>query len=436
MSAPVALVETHRHVRDEAEIPPGYDWTEIGDLPNDWSVISLGDRAHFRTGPFGSALHKSDYTNGDVPVINPMHIIDNKLIPTESMTLVEEAAKQLAEFRLRDGDIIIGRRGDMGRCAVVQPRQAGWLCGTGSLIVRCADGLVPEFIQRVLSSPRVVAAITDASVGSTMTNLNQGVLARLRVQSPPEKEQRAIAEALADVDELIGVLEKLIAKKRAIKQGAMQQLLTGKTRLPGFETAWESRTLGELCWSITDGTHFTPHYVDDGVPFYSVENVTADNFTNTKFISAREHKLLIKRCKPEKGDILLTRIGALGDTKFVDWNIDASIYVSLALLKVKDHVDARYLYCYTKSKHFVEDLEARSLMNASPKKINMGDIGSVPVPVPELEEQHAIAAVLSDMDAEIAALERRREKTKSIKLGMTQSLLTGRVRLVNPESKA
>ena len=99
-------------------------------------------------------------------------------------------------------------------------------------------------------------------------------------------------------------------------------------------------------------------------------------------------------------------------------------------------MDARYLYCYTKSRQFVEDLEARSLVNASPKKINMGDIGSVPVPAPQVAEQRAIAAVLSDMDAEIAALERRRDKTKAIKQGMMQALLTGRIRLVKPGAKA
>jgi type I restriction enzyme S subunit len=97
-------------------LPSGYKRTEIGNIPDNWSVINLGERAKFRTGPFGSALHKSDYTNNRVPVINPMHIIEDQLAPTESMSVTENAAKQLADFRLRNGDIIIGRRGDMGLC--------------------------------------------------------------------------------------------------------------------------------------------------------------------------------------------------------------------------------------------------------------------------------------------------------------------------------
>jgi restriction endonuclease S subunit len=113
--------------------------------------------------------------------------VDSQLVPTRTMTVTDATARQLADFRLRAGDIIMGRRGDMGRCAVVQKIEAGWLCGTGSIIIRCAEGVIPTFLQRVLSSPRAIAAIEDASVGSTMVNLNHSVLAGLKVQIPPER---------------------------------------------------------------------------------------------------------------------------------------------------------------------------------------------------------------------------------------------------------
>src|SRR5262249_6387378 len=159
-------------------------------------------------------------------------------------------------------------------------------------------------------------------------------------------------------------------------------------------------------------------------PFYSVENITANDFVNTKFISEQEHNRLIKRCKPEKGDILLTRIGSIGDTKLIDWDVEASIYVSLALLKVNELIDARYLHCYSKCRQFVKDMEDRSLMNASPKKINMGDIGDVPIPVPQLLERITIATILTDMDTEVAALEEKLAKARQLKQGMMQELLT------------
>ena len=279
--------------------------------------------------------------------------------------------------------------------------------------------------------------IMSLTAKSSVDSVRMEMIAGMEIPLPPSVEQRAIAEVLSDVDGLLSTLDALTAKKRDIKQAAMQQLLTGKTRLPGFRRAkdWTVFGLQELCAHIVDGTHFTPTYMRNGIPFYSVENVTANDFTNVKYISEDEHDVLIRRCNPERCDILLTRIGSLGDTKLIDWDVNASIYVSLALLKLGKRADPEYVYHYTKCSQFISDVESRSLVNATPKKINMRDIGSIPIPVPPTKhEQHAIASILSDIDAEIAALEQRRDKTRTIKQGMMQVLLTGRVRLVEPQS--
>ena len=228
------------------EVPPGYKRTEVGVIPEDWSVIELGELARFTTGPFGTALHKADYINGGIPLINPMHIVDSQLSPDSETSVSEDAARRLSPYRMRASDIVIGRRGDMGRCAVVGEDQVGWLCGTGSLIIRCSDRTNAIFVQRILTTDRVIAAIEDSSVGSTMTNLNQGLLSPLKIQLPSMPERHAIATALSDADALIESLDRLIAKKLAIKQAAMQQLLTGQTRLPGFTGEWETKRLGEL----------------------------------------------------------------------------------------------------------------------------------------------------------------------------------------------
>lgn len=197
----------------------------------EWHQTVLGAVAAFRTGPFGSALHKSDYVTHGVPVINPMHIIDGVLVPSIGMTVTEQAAMRLADFRLRASDIVIGRRGDMGRCAVVQGSNEGWLCGTGSLIIRCSLEAVPHFLQRVLSSAAVIGAIEEGSVGTTMINLNQKVLWSLKITLPSVEEQNAIVEMLSEMDAELGGIEAKLAKARQIKQGMMQQLLTGRIRL-------------------------------------------------------------------------------------------------------------------------------------------------------------------------------------------------------------
>ena len=126
----------------------------------------------------------------------------------------------------------------------------------------------------------------------------------------------------------------------------------------------------------------------------------------------------------------MTRIGSIADTKLINWEVDASIYVSLALLKVNSAIVPDYLYAYTKTKMFITSAEDRSLLNAIPKKINMNEIGNIPIPVPARDEQIAIATILSDMDVEIESLETRLDKLRDIKQGMMQVLLTGKVRLI------
>ena len=205
--------------------------TRLPGFQGEWEERQLGDVCAFKTGPFGSALHKSDYISDGVPLVNPMHIVDGTIIPTRDMTVTAYAAHRLSEFLLREGDVIIGRRGDMGRCAVVRSRQQGWLCGTGSLIVRVVRDAVPEFIQRILSSRQVITAIENSSVGTTMTNLNQGVLRQLSLRLPDPSEQTAIAAVLSDMDAELTALEGRRDKTRALKQAMMQELLTGKTRL-------------------------------------------------------------------------------------------------------------------------------------------------------------------------------------------------------------
>jgi len=205
--------------------------TRLPSFQGEWKAAQLGEVCAFRTGPFGSALHKSDYISDGVPLVNPMHIVDGTIIPTRDMTVTTHAAHRLSEFLLREGDVIIGRRGDMGRCAVVRRRQHGWLCGTGSLIVRVVHDAVPEFIQRILSSRQVITAIENSSVGTTMTNLNQGVLRQLGLRLPEPSEQAAIAAVLSVMDAELTALEARRDKTRALKQGMMQELLTGRTRL-------------------------------------------------------------------------------------------------------------------------------------------------------------------------------------------------------------
>ena len=189
--------------------------------------------------------------------------------------------------------------------------------------------------------------------------------------------------------------------------------------------------LGDIA-EVKDGTHQTPKYVKSGgKPFYSVENVTADDFKNVKHISLEEHKALTSNYRIEKGDVLMTRIGSIGCCKYVDWDVDASFYVSLALLKINEKYDSKFISYLSNIKSFKEEVMLNSLVFAIPQKINLGNISLIKVYIPTSKaEQTAIANILSDCDSEIAELEEKRDKYKEIKQGMMQQLLTGKIRLI------
>lgn len=395
-----------------------------------WVSAKLGELASFRTGPFGSSLHKSDYVFGGVPVVNPMQIEDGRIKPTERMSVAEVAAERLSEFRLHAGDVVIGRRGEMGRCAFVNIDQEGWLCGTGSMIIRPGSGLNGRFAQRVLSSNQAVRAIESASVGTTMINLNQNTLANLSLRIPASvEEQVAIAAALTDADALIDSLEQLLAKKRQIKQGAMQELLTGKRRLPGFDTNVQTVILGSVCRMQSGGTPAAsqPSYFDGPHPWVAISDITRAG----KYLSVTERSLSESglNSSPAQlfpaGTVLYAMYASVGECCIA--TLSACTSQAILAMQPTSHLDAEYLYYWLNS----TKAKAKSAVQQGTQgNLNKGIVEAMEIRLPDIEEQQAIAQVLSDMDADIAETEARLTKARDLKQAMAQALLTGRVRLV------
>jgi type I restriction enzyme S subunit len=409
------------------ELKPGYKQTDVGVIPQDWEVSKLGKHATLKTGPFGSTLHKSDYVDGGVPVVNPMQIIDGKIQPTSSMAVTEEAAQKLSDFRLSAGNIVMGRRGEMGRCAFVQPEQHGWLCGTGSMIVRTGPSLDGRFIQRILSSPPVIAAIKNASVGSTMINLNQGTLGNLLVPLPPTKaEQEAIAEALSDADALIESLEQLIAKKRQIKQGAMQELLTGKRRLPGFNGEWKVKKIAEIASPSSE-----KNIAADDLPVLTCSKHlgfvdSLGYFKNQVFSKDTSTYQLIRRGQIGYPANHIEE-GSIGLQNLYDVALVSPIYI---VFTVNEGVDSYFLHRVLKLDSYRQKFKTATTSSVDRRgSLRWPTFSEITVSIPPLPEQTAIATILSDMDAEIVALEAKLAKARQLKQGIMQELLTGRIRL-------
>lgn len=413
------------------EMKSGYKMTEVGVIPEDWEVKELSSISAIKSGkrlPKGSLVTSS---KTPYPYIRVIDMNMGYLNLSDIMYVPENVQPMISKYIISKNDIYISVAGTLGLVGKI-PKELD-----GANLTENANRITEiqcnrDYLMYYMMSPLIQNVIeAERTIGAQPKLALQRIRDFYIVLPGDNSEQTAIATALSDVDSLISALTKKIEKKKAIKQGLMQQLLTGKKRLPGFNDKWKSMLLGDIA-EVKDGTHQTPKYVKSGgKPFYSVENVTADDFKNVKHISLEEHKALTSNYRIEKGDVLMTRIGSIGCCKYVDWDVDASFYVSLALLKINEKYDSKFISYLSNIKSFKEEVMLNSLVFAIPQKINLGNISLIKVYIPTSKaEQTAISNILSDCDSEIAALEEKRDKYKEIKQGMMQQLLTGKIRLI------
>ncbi len=340
------------------------------------------------------------------------------------------------EDRLQFGDLLFNTRNTLelvGKVAVWRnelPR-AYYNSNLMRLEFKREEIVSSFFANYVLNSRGCISRLSTLATGTTsVAAIYTRDLLQMPVPVPPLPEQRAIAAALSDVDALISLLDRLISKKRAVKTAAMQQLLTGKQRLPGFNGEWEVKRLGDFAEINSGGTpssNVTDFY-DGNIPWVSISDMTKRG----KYIVSTDRSLTEKglansaaRMFPE-GTVLYAMYASIGECSIAAVDLCSS----QAILGIRPNrfLNSHYLYFLLVSKK--EEVKTLG-QQGTQANLNAGMVKDFAVPIPSLEEQTAIAGVLSDMDAEIEALEARREKTRRIKQGMMQELLTGRTRLGN-----
>lgn len=412
--------------------------TEIGLIPEDWEIRKLGSIFKFipnNTISRDNLVNQGTVMNvhyGDI-LIKYGSILDikNNEIPFINDSVISNS--KFNEFA-KDGDILIADTAeDEMVCKATELyniENRKLVSGLHTMWIRPITEFKPKYLGYFFNSTFYHNQILPLIQGTKVCSVLKGAIKDTCISIPLENEQNKIASALTSIDNLLLSLDKLIEKKRLIKQGVMQELLTGKKRLPGFTGEWRASNLGELC-IIKDGTHQTPRYVENGIAFFSVENVTNNNFKRVKYITSEDYNILTKKYRIEKGDVLMTRIGSIGICKYIDWDVNASFYVSLALLKFKEPSLAKSFSFYSMTERFIKDIESNSLQFASPKKINLSNISSVRIEFPtSKDEMEAITIILSSIEKELESLEGKKAKYEQIKQGMMQQLLTGKIRLI------
>ncbi len=410
--------------------------SEVGMIPVDWENNEVGRIANLiQTGPFGSQLHQSDYITVGIPVVMPKDLVEGKISDTSIARVSKENVERLKRHKIKEGDFLFARRGDVGRCALISKKEVGWLCGTGCFRVSIDKKKCDiNYLYYQLQRKETVEWIVSKAIGSTMLNLNTSILSQIPFIQPESiAEQSRIATALSDIDDIIATTKKLIEKKRNIKEGAMQELLSGKRRLPGFKEKWVEGHVSENV-VFYKGTGLSKGKLIPNGKYPCIlygEIFTMYNYEVTQCVS---HTNIYEGTPSVKGDVLMP---ASTTTKGIDLAKAICLYEDDVLLG-GDIIIMRndfgkfyplfFSYYITEimPKQVEEVAQGTTIIHLQPSKV-----GKLSIRIPtDLKEQKAIADVLSDMESEIQVLEKRLVKYQSLKLGMMQQLLTGKIRLI------
>ncbi|MDR7056804.1 type I restriction enzyme S subunit [Pseudomonas koreensis] len=397
-------------------VKPGYKQTEVGIIPEDWELVTLESVAKIidpqpdhRTPPEAS---------GGEPYIGISDFLDQNTVnwDTSRKIIAKAVDKQQSSFRIRSGDIIFGKIGTIGlpKYAPITPFR--YALSANVLLVQ--PTIEPHFVMSWLRSRTCEKAIIGELHSTSQAAFGINKMRRLGIPVPPEPEQRAIALALSDVDALMGALERLIAKKRDLKQAAMQQLLSGKTRLPGFYGERGAKRLGDMGEIVMGQSPSSSNYNSqgDGLPLIQGNADIANRKTIKRVFTTQITK------RGLAGDILLSVRAPVGEVSRATFDL----CLGRGVCAIRYPNDFLYHYLI-----FLEPMWAKHSKGSTFESVNSTDVRAVEIQLPsDVSEQIAIAAILSDMDTELAALEQRLAKTRTLKQGMTQELLTGRTRLL------
>jgi type I restriction enzyme S subunit len=401
---------------------PGYQLTEVGPIPKEWEVCSVESNGEVVTGKALAAHAPGKHR----PYLRTKNVFDGRIDIDDVLTM-PMSDDQFQQFGLQRGDVLLNEGQSLelvGRCAMYQDEYPESCAIQNQLIrFRAKAGVCGRFASHLFRYSQQSGVFARIALQTTsIAHLGGSRFQRLRLAWPNnEEEQRAIAEALSDVDALLGALDRLIVKKRDLKQAAMQQLLTGQTRLPGFKVEWETRELGEGV-ELLSGQHVLAKHCNSeglGVPYLTgPSDFPSGTISRTKF-TEKPTTLCRER------DILITVKGS-GVGSMVISDHTYCISRQLMAIRVSSAWDPRFIYSMLLRDSALIGAAATGLIPG----ISRADLLTKPLNLPTLDEQRAIAQVLDDMDAELAALERRHDKTRALKQGMMQELLTGRIRLV------
>lgn len=424
------------------ELRPGYTMTELGVLPEDWEVRPLGELGILIK---GKGITRSEALSGVLPCIRYGEIYTHHNFVVKDF--ISFISRDVAEksMRLECGDILFTCSGetkeDIGKCVSFIFSIEAYAGGDIIILRNASEDAV--FLGYRLNAFDIVQQKSSLGQGDAVVHISQKALSSILVSFPKAlPEQHAIAAALSDVDALLDAQERLIAKKRNIKLAAMQQLLTGKTRLPGFQEPWIKKFFGEIFEFLPTNSYSRSQFVQRGcirnihygdilTKFSFIIDISKDKlpFIN-KILSEKNYP---QKCFLQNGDVVIANtaedftVGKAVEVINIDGKVLSGQHTFLCRPKIRF---AKGLLGYLINSEKFHGQLAAYVTGIKVSSISKTSLSGLFLEFPpSLDEQRAIAAVLSDMDAELTALEARRDKLRAVKQGMMRELLTGRTRL-------
>lgn len=421
-------------------VKPGYKQTEVGVFPEDWSISDFGSMVKISRG--GSPRPIQDYLTHIQDGINWIKIGDvregDKYITSTEEKIIPAGVSR--SRMVHAGDFILSNSMSFGRPYILNIDGCihdGWLT-----IQEYEKTFSKNFLYYLLSSDSVYQQYSGMAAGSSVKNLNKEKVSGLVVAYPSIKEQERIANILSDIDSLIATLEKHISKKKTIKQGAMQELLTGKRRLPGFSGEWETFAFGDI-FDFIPNNAFTRaqmdvsgrvkniHYGDILTKFGAY--IHADSKDIPCIAKEIDLSRFADKCYLQSGDLVIAdtaedeTVGKALEVINVECPVLAGQHTLLCRPKVR--FAEKFLGYYLNASCYHDQL-LPYIVGTKVSSVSKASIAQTKLVVPKYEEQQEISSILSDMDNDITALEEKLAKHRQVKQGMMQQLLTGKIRLV------
>ncbi len=416
--------------------------TEVGRIPEDWEATRIDKLCCLKARIGWQGLTTGEYLpQGDYVLVTGTDFNDGYIDWKNCYYVSKWRYDQDVNIQIKEGDVLISKDGTIGKVAFLDSIPGPGTLNSGVFVVRPKQDNVMNkaYLSWIFKSIWFKSFIDQLTAGSTINHLYQKDFVKFQLVYPNDiSEQSRIATALSAIDNLISELGKLIDKKRAIKQGAMQQLLTGKKRLKGFNEPWVEKKLGEDALILRGGS---PRPIEDyitdsqdGLNWIKIGDVKPNDKYFRKTAEKIKKEGLNKTRQVKKGDFILSNSMSFGRPYILD--IDGCIHDGwLVIQDYQETYDMLFLY-YILCSDAVMNQYASMAAGSSVQNLNKEKVANVLLYAPSsLKEQSAIAKVLSSMDEEISFLEAKREKYNAIKQGMMQQLLTGKIRLVETAVK-